>query len=400
MLQPQDIIAASLVCKSWFHSTQHKKIVVKTIVKLKNVDDMNLFLNSDRSRKFNFQIIYDENTAGIFNDLVVAFNDNITEVLYNDRTGDSSFSAILLKFKILKNLEVLNINGHFHRYERLPSNLSFNFTKLILEFKGSAYTMMDIAVFYSIISIAPNLKELKVTVRNVDHQNEVFKNLRNSEIEKDLKVLKWLNPCTMDLNENEETAFYELKNLNLKEFIYQSGNRPNITKISEFLINQNNLKECYLYIPYRPHGEPFDYQAARICSIPNLKYLELDFYNTRIEDYQDLKYLWTLKSLRLCSSVLAQIVDFLTDLSEIESLYIFYIISHHNQVRFVLFSTRFFTDKFHFLTNLKIFNVTADMTAINLDYFLQAIIEHLINLQELTVTDWKRDRKRFGVSLI
>lgn len=388
LLRPRDVLNAAVVCKHWLSITQCQTIVNKTIANVQNEQSLDFFLKS--SRKFNFKVSYFNGLEAKFQKFKANNVDNIIEVQLctnRDSRQFDSFSDVITSLTDITNLKKLSIVSYFRKYDKLPENLLLNLTELILKFTPAQLvsgTILETLVYYSILSATPNLEKLTVVINGYNCQNVIIRQLKNVKNSQNLKYLKW--KLNMNFNENREIDFNQLENLNLEFFVLESRvQQINIDKLERFLNTQQNLQKFYFDMVYHPFGQPYPAQATKILKLNKLRYLCLDLGYTDIWHYPNLYDLWSLRHLKLYLAGIQPIFLLLTQKTEMRSLFLDRVRSHGPNSD--LTTTLFIRNKFQFLTNLKVFLFSSHCCAFNQDKFVQAINEHLINLQELTLID-------------
>lgn len=346
------------------------------MINVTNFEEMDFWLQS--SRKFQFSLhFYCAKFPENYKQFTEKFFENIIEIQLWNGASLSSFSDIIASFMYLKNLQILVLGCEFKTYEYLPDNLSLSIKDLFLSRGGIPKNLMDISVFYSILSFTPNLEELTVYVNNYDEQREIVKQLKDPEVTKSIKMLMWY-----DRNKISTTHFfcdfYDIKNLNLEKFTFSSEHFPieKLEKLESFLSNQKKLNALHLVLSNLKLLE------IRIFSLKNLQSLSIEYskFFTNLDD--NWKCLWKLKHLKLCCGI-RTIFKYLNKNCGMESLQL----TNKDEAEIP-----FDLNKFQFLINLKSLILIVKFTYFKMDNLLQAILKHLINLQILYLADLNETR--------
>lgn len=374
-LESPDIFKVSEVCKYWLEASQHPKLVNKTIVKLYSLEN-NRFLKS--WRKFNFKLKLDTHMAENFFKFNEKFSENITEI---------EFFCIFLPcldslrqyLEKLNNLKSLIFHDcRFFNLSTVPDvQISLNVTSLVL--RGLYLT--DILVDY-IFSITTNLEVLTACFGNGSFNSSIVKYLKNPELTKSLNELNVFDGQLIVLYK-----IFKLEHLNLQKFVWHSYSKTtseHIQVLQTFLTRQKNLK--VLEIDINSYMNPnvrlvFLSQVIMICSLNSLENLTLNCRLVKDMNSLDFEPIWNLKILKLISADL-NIFKALSKISKMKSLTL-------DEFREDINDTEI-TDKFKFLTNLKVFKLVLDDRDLNLyikNQLLQATFKHLIHLEELEVHD-------------
>lgn len=119
------------------------------------------------------------------------------------------------------------------------------------------------------------------------------------------------------------------------------------------------------------------------CLLKNLQNLSIDCKLLENMDSNSSKALWNLKHLKLKFVNISTFFQYLTKNCGMESLKLDVVedVSWDNNMAML-------TNKFQFLPNLKLFHFfTLKIFNFKQDILLQAIFEHLLNLQELSLSD-------------
>lgn len=363
---------------------------------------MKFFLQS--SRKFCFKLEIDGIILQSYNQFAKKFFENIVEIRL---TGwFPSFSDIITSFKYLKHLRKLEIDSCFETYKNLPDNLTLSVTELILGDPGS-YSFIHLPkrsmkVHCSILSFTPSLKELTVYCSSdtclyyfsYHYEKEILKQLKNPNLIKKLKVLKW-NVCLphpfTTPSDDYVGDVLEIENLNLEKLEYSSS-LCTTGKFVKFFNNQKNLKSLNLDIECISIDDHcinpfFITQIISTCLLNNLQDLTLycceDFKNL---DNLNLEVFWKLKHLNLRNVKINTIFRYLTKHSEMKSLTLDY----------CEVDLPFDFNELQYLMNLNLFDLRTSEFPVKI--LLQPIFQHLLNLHELRLENYETDENDLFVS--
>lgn len=172
------------MCKKWCSITQFQSIISKNIVRLTTTKQIDLYLQS--FRKFHFDIGFGGFFSAKFHQFKEKFFENIVEItLWNKHGGiirTSSFADTISSLVPLKNLRKFTVACYYETYDNLPDNLSLSVTELDLQ--TPPQSLMEILVFYSILSCTPRLEKLSLDVFCNDGRKEIAKHFKNFELTK------------------------------------------------------------------------------------------------------------------------------------------------------------------------------------------------------------------------
>lgn len=370
-LESPEIFKVSEVCKNWLNIAQHPTIVSKTIVRLHSLEN-NRFLKS--WRKFNFKLSIDTHLPDKYFEFKKKFFENIIEIEF-DRIYLPSLDILRQYLENLTNLKSLSfIDCRFQNLTTSPDVLiSLNVTSLL--FKGSF--LKAIVVDY-ILSITPNLKILTANLFEADYIKTIVRYGKNPELTKSLRELSIYNGTRTDFCD-----LFQSKHLNLHKFVWNSQlcRRPNenLQSLDIFLTNQSNLKELNLNV--NPSATQLLITPV-IWTLNTLEHLTFDYRSEYMESL-NFKPFWKLKYLKIVYAN-SNIFKSLTTSSQMESLTLESFCEDINETEI--------TDKFEFLTNLKVFNLYLGHISLSESFYignemLQTIFRHLINLRELDLED-------------
>lgn len=280
-----------------------------------------------------------------------------------ERVSIRNFFQLINKILKIKNLKKLVIKNC--KFEEEQNPIETNKTKLSL----------DSLVLHSNQIFNNQLNYLLSSIINLINfeckdENSVNKFLCNPEFSSSIKELN------LHSSSNGSDQVFNSNHFNLNTFSYHCD-RPtvNLNKLESFLTKQTNL--IYLGINFNPNNFSQLFSTFKsICSrIKTIKYISYSFGYQKINNLNDLDFIWKLKGVEL-TRPLPSFFTSLKNESKLEELHLSTVSLEEN-----------IFDSFNFLPNLT--SLFLYRTSLHNSVY-QAIFQHLLQLRKLCIFDSQR----------